>query len=264
MDSQGLYDSSTDANDNVRLFSLASLLSSSLMLNTAGNINSKQLLDLKSFMDYAITASQLINGTKPFQRLTFLIRDFTLGELGWEGGQMVLDQFMDPNRSQSEEVIALARNLTDRFSNIDAFAMPFPGRKVVNKTYNGSLDKIDIDFLHHLENFVINITESMEARKPLIIPLTASSIKSHFINVVGTLNHQLPPDELMRLQERNLMIGTFKKMEEYMMEYEVRMQNPMTRMEDSYYLSRDVSQIMDDVEARHQEIEDDILCQVRE
>lgn len=274
LDSQGLYDSSTESNDNVRLFSLISLLSSTLMYNTAGNINSKQLLELKSFTDYATTSSVLINNTKPFQHLTFVIRDFTLGECGWTGGREVLDQFLDLSsgdrrKSQvdagqrSHEVIDLARNLSSVFSSITAYALPFPGAKVVRQTYNGSLDKIDLKFLQHVEEFVINVTESLEARKPLVIPLTANNVKSYFINVVGTLNNQLPPDELLRLQERNLMIGTFKRIEEFMHEYEIRMQNPSMRMDDAYFMSRDISQVMDDVEARHQEVSEDILDRFR-
>ena len=167
MDSQGLYDASTNSNDNVRLFTMVSLLSSSLMLNTPQNINLKQLMELKYFMEYATTGSTIIDGQKPFQRLTFLIREYTLSEtLGWNGGKEELDQFMVPNAlTRVMKQNNLGRNLTKGFSEIDGFALPFPGRDVTKSDYDGSLSKIDLEFLIHLEELVINISEGCSAER---------------------------------------------------------------------------------------------------
>ena len=200
----------TDSNDNVRLFTMVSLLSSSLMLNTPQNINFNQLMELKYFMDYATTGSTASNQSKPFQRLTFLIRDYTLGACGWSGGQEQLDQFMTPSQHQSEDVRALAQNLTKGFEHIDSFALPFPGREVTKKTFDGSLSKIDPEFLAHVENFVLNVTESVEARTPLVVSLTAGDMINYIDSVITVFNQQLPPDELMRMNERQVVTKIFR------------------------------------------------------
>lgn len=260
MDTQGLYDSSTSSDDNVRLFSLAALLSSNLMYNTVGNINSDELLKLKTFTDYAVTSSQLINGTKPFQKLTFVIRDTTLTQsLGYTGGQEIIGEFMSDSDERSDEVRAVTKNLNDSFSSIDAFALPPPGDQVTRPNYNGSISLISPKFLEHVQEFVVSTINSLQARAPLVIPLTKSTVSSYFSHVIETLNKQMSPKELMLLKERTLMIGTFRKMEQSIRVYEEEMGNWISRHNDSYFLSRSMNQIMHDVDAADHEASEKIL-----
>lgn len=251
MDSQGLYDSATEANDNVRLFTMVSLLSSSLMLNTAQNINFNQLVQLKYFMDYATTGSSSSQQSKPFQRLTFLIRDYSLGGLGWAGGQDQLDQFMKPNDQQSEDVRALAQNLTKGFTSIDSFAMPFPGREVTKKDFDGSLSKIDPLFLTHVEAFVANITESTEARKPLVVSMTSGDMINYVDRVVDVFNKQLPPDELMKMNERQVVTKIFTLIAETVRQYEDELKKHFMTKPTSYFMGRSRNQIEQEVIQKH-------------
>ena len=264
IDSQGLYDSSTNSDDNVRLVTIVSLLSSSLMMNTPQNINMKQLTELKYFMDYATTGSKVSEESKPFQRLTFLLRDYTLGDLGWSGGREQLDQFMKPASGQSEEVKSLARNLTTGFSEIDAFALPFPGMNVVNPAFNGSLSLIEPAFLEHVRTFVVNITESLEARKPLILSLTAAEVPGFVANITDVFNRQLPPHELMSLNDRNLQYKAIAAINTLVRLYEDKLLGLELFKPDSYYLNATRETIAANVDKKHLLAFEEILCSFAE
>ena len=260
MDSQGLYDASTDSNDNVRLFTMVSLLSSLLILNTPQNINLKQLMELKYFMEYATTGSTIIDGQKPFQRLTFLIRDYTLSEtLGWDGGKKELDQFMVPDSHQTEEVKQLASNLTKGFFQIDGFALPFPGREVTKRDYDGSLSEIDLEFLIHLEELVVNITEAAQPKTPLVVPLTAASFADYLTKSIEVFNSQLPPDELMKMNERELVTKVLDSVEQMVQLYEEKMRNIVESKSDEYYLERSLADLMSEMKRKNSEIVSEIL-----
>jgi hypothetical protein len=68
MDSQGLYDQKTSKDDNIKIFTMVTLLSSTTMVNTLRNINFNQLSQLKYFLDYAAANSQSGDGLKLLQR----------------------------------------------------------------------------------------------------------------------------------------------------------------------------------------------------
>ena len=254
MDSQGLYDSNTGSNDNVRIFTIVSLLSSSLLLNTPQNVNLRQLIELKYFMNYATMGSAVATDLKPFQRLTFLIRDYTLEEeYGWSAGQQVLNRFFNPSHDQPDEVRQLAHNLTKGFSKIDAYALPLPGPHVIRRDFDGSLQKIDPLFLHYVERFVTNISETLEVRQTFGSKLTAGKLLDRIEEIVAILNAKLPPDELMKMNDREAVITAFFEIQHFVQVYERKMQEPLDPKPDSYYLRRDISQLVDDIYSQHQE-----------
>ena len=246
MDSQGLYDSTTSSNDNVRLFTMVSLLSSSLLLNTPQNINLLQLSQLGYFMDYATTSS-FSNRGKPFQRLTFLIRDFIDETFGWDGGMAALDMFMMPSHDTGAEVRAVAHNLTKGFDVIDSFALPYPGRRVTRKDYNGDLSGIDEEFLQHLEAFVINITEDARPRTPLVISITAADMADYVTKIAETFNAKLPPDELMKIKERELFATTHQKIDGALKNYTEGLDAYYIKTSDEFYTDRELFDIIKDV-----------------
>ena len=117
------------------------------MLNTPQNINLNQLSELKYFTDYASLQSDVGRNAKNFQRLTFLIRDYSLGEeYGWHAGQQVLDYYMKPSDGQSNVTKTLARVLRQAFESIDAFALPFPGSQVTSKNLTADSIRLTSNF----------------------------------------------------------------------------------------------------------------------
>ena len=77
LDTQGLFDNDTSAQDNSRIFAIGTLISSIQVLNISMQIQEDQLQYLQFATDFAKFASKdCQKDGKCFQNLTFLIRDW--------------------------------------------------------------------------------------------------------------------------------------------------------------------------------------------
>lgn len=78
MDTQGLFDNETSPMDNSRIFALGTLISSIQVLNLSGVVQEDQLQYLQFATEFAKLAAKNCHSVteKPFQNLTFLIRDW--------------------------------------------------------------------------------------------------------------------------------------------------------------------------------------------
>ena len=162
---------------------------------------------------------------------------YSLGEeYGWHAGQQVLDYYMKPSDGQSNVTKTLARVLKQAFESIDAFALPFPGSQVTSKKYDGRLDKIDIQFLLHLQDVVSNLVEKSEARKRLGMDLMAGDMYAYVQQIADIFNNQLPPDEIMKLNERQVTMRAYNETQMQVEEYRNRMQS-MFPNNDSFFLN---------------------------
>lgn len=261
MDSQGLYDHTTSADDNVRIFTIVSLLSSSLILNTRANIDTNKLSQLKYFMEYAKLGSTVSKGSKPFQRLTFLLRDFSLGETyGWKGGQDALNLYLQPHEGQSSDTKDLSEALKSGFTTMDCFASPFPGNAVTRQSFDGSLRNIDPEFLSNLENFVVDITEQAEGKTSLSMTLTAKDYVSYVKGLVDMFNKKPSPHELLRLHERALILKVHNKIEEQVMKYTETLLTWIEDIDKEYLLNTGIAQITNDIIAQHNSVMEAVVA----
>lgn len=78
VDTQGLFDNGTTADNNKRIFALGTLISSIQVLNLSGVIQEDQLQYLHFATEFAkFTMQDRTNdANKPFQNLVFLVRDW--------------------------------------------------------------------------------------------------------------------------------------------------------------------------------------------
>lgn len=78
MDTQGLFDNGTTAENNKRIFALGTLVSSIQVLNLSGVIQEDQLQYLQFATEFAKFTRHDSNqdSNKPFQNLVFLVRDW--------------------------------------------------------------------------------------------------------------------------------------------------------------------------------------------
>ena len=261
MDSQGLYDEETSDNDNVRLFTMVSMLSSTLMLNTPnGNINFNQMTDLKYFMKYASSSINIDDKLKLFQTLTFLVRDYDLGNgtFGWDAGNLLLNPFMHPNESQPEELKKMSSKLMKAFDQINAFALPFPGNGVTRKEFDGSLQDIDYEFLEHLQRFVIDTVDNLEARKPMLDTLRASTFLNHITTIAKNYNSNLPPDKMIELQEREIINRVRSHITSLIDDHDNELRDFIDRQCTSTYTKMTINQIKDLVLKEHVRIKQQI------
>lgn len=78
IDTQGLFDHNSSPTDNIRIFSLSALMSSVQLMNIYSMIEENHLEYLQFATEYArfSAVEQSSTGTKPFQKMMFIIRDW--------------------------------------------------------------------------------------------------------------------------------------------------------------------------------------------
>ncbi|XP_072929623.1 atlastin-like isoform X2 [Epargyreus clarus] len=159
MDTQGTFDSESTVRDNATVFALSTMLSSVQIYNLSQNIEEDDLQHLQLFTEYGRLAQQSNEGgRKPFQRLQFLVRDWSFPyehPYGAVGGQQLLAKRLEVHEGQHEELQSLRRHIAACFEELACFLMPHPGLNVAtNPNFNGSLTDISQEFKISLKQLV--------------------------------------------------------------------------------------------------------------
>ncbi|KAI4468389.1 guanylate binding protein [Holotrichia oblita] len=117
LDTQGAFDSESTVKDCATVFALSTMISSVQIYNLSQNIQEDDLQHLQLFTEYGRLALA-DTGAAPFQRLQFLVRDWSFPY-------------------EADEIAC--------------FLMPHPGLKVATSpTFDGRLSEIDPEFKHNL------------------------------------------------------------------------------------------------------------------
>lgn len=159
LDTQGAFDSSSTIRECATIFALSTMISSVLVYNISQNIQEDDLQHLELFTEYGrLTVLEGENGEKPFQKLQFLVRDWSYpyeAEFGYKGGQEILNNRMQISSHQQAENQNLRHHIKDCFDRIEAFLMPHPGLKVAtDPNFTGQITDIEPLFIQHLKEFV--------------------------------------------------------------------------------------------------------------
>ncbi|KAK9739645.1 Guanylate-binding protein, C-terminal domain [Popillia japonica] len=153
LDTQGAFDSESTVKDCATVFALSTMISSVQIYNLSQNIQEDDLQHLQLFTEYGRLALA-DTGAAPFQRLQFLVRDWSFpyeAEYGAVGGKKLLDRRLQLNDHQHPELQSLRKHIKSCFSEIACFLMPHPGLKVATSpTFDGRLSEIDPEFKHNL------------------------------------------------------------------------------------------------------------------
>ncbi|KAF4527359.1 hypothetical protein B566_EDAN001138 [Ephemera danica] len=153
MDTQGAFDSQSTVRDCATVFALSTMTSSVQIYNLSQNIQEDDLQHLQLFTEYGRLALEDC-GDKPFQKLQFLVRDWSFpyeAEYGLEGGKRILERRLQVSDKQHPELQSLRRHIRSCFSEISCFLMPHPGLRVAtNPNFDGRLSDIEGDFKHQL------------------------------------------------------------------------------------------------------------------
>ncbi len=143
--------------DCATIFALSAMLSSVLVYNLTANIQEDDLQHLELFTEYGRLAVE-DSGEKPFQKLQFLVRDWSYpyeAPFGAGGGEQVVGRRLEVSEGQHPELQDLRKHIRSCFSSIDGFLMPHPGLKVAtDPTFEGQLKDIEPMFLEQLSGFV--------------------------------------------------------------------------------------------------------------
>ncbi|XP_055848492.1 atlastin isoform X1 [Episyrphus balteatus] len=157
LDTQGAFDSQSTVRDCATVFALSTMVSSVQIYNLSQNIQEDDLQHLQLFTEYGRLALA-DSGKKPFQRLQFLVRDWSFpyeAEYGPEGGEKILTRRLELSDKQHPELQSLRRHIKSCFTEIACFLMPHPGLTVAtNPNFDGRLKDITPEFKQSLRNLV--------------------------------------------------------------------------------------------------------------
>jgi len=157
MDTQGAFDSQSTVKDCATVFALSLMISSIHVYNLMQNLQEDDLQHLHLFTEYGKIALEDSNET-PFQKLTFLIRDWCFPyefPYGYEGGQSLLDRRFEVKEKQHHELKELRVNLKKCFNTLNCYLMPHPGLKVcTSPEFDGKLKDIEKEFKSYVQKFI--------------------------------------------------------------------------------------------------------------
>ncbi|CAG9800051.1 unnamed protein product [Chironomus riparius] len=187
IDTQGLFDNVTTQNDNSRIFGLGTLVSSVQILNLNKFIQEDQLQYLRYATEFAtFTALDSKKTTeRPFQKLTFLIRDWGNPdefEFGLTGGNYFLKDVLKVQKDHKPELQEVRQSISKSYDQINCCLLPYPGIEVASaKNYDGSCAKMDPLFKKELKSFVeqILLPKNLVLKKINAVELTCSEYKTH-------------------------------------------------------------------------------------
>lgn len=157
LDTQGTFDSESTVKDCATVFALSTMVSSVQIYNLSQNIQEDDLQHLQLFTEYGKLALAE-SGKKPFQKLEFLVRDWSYpyeADFGDIGGQIILERRLRISEKQHSELQSIRKHIHSCFSEIGCFLMPHPGLKVATSpTFDGKLSEMDGLFKKYLQIFV--------------------------------------------------------------------------------------------------------------
>ena len=187
MDTQGLFDSETSPADNSRIFALGTLISSVQIFNLNGVIEENQLQYLQLATDFAKLAAndnQQTITTKPFQKLMFLIRDWSYPDdyaYGFTGGNSYLMKNLEIKENQHKSLKSVREYIFSSFENISCCLLPTPGKFVTKVIYDGSWSKMDEDFKDELKILIETLLhpQNLVIKKINNHELTAAELKNY-------------------------------------------------------------------------------------
>lgn len=157
MDTQGAFDSSSTVRDCATIFALSAMISSVLVYNLTANIQEDDLQHLELFTAYGRLALE-DSGETPFQKLQFLVRDWSYPyEASWgeQGGNQIVDKRLELSDKQHPELQDLRKHIRSCFSQIQGFLLPHPGLRVAtDPNFDGKVKDIEKEFIKNLELFI--------------------------------------------------------------------------------------------------------------
>ena len=163
MDTQGLWDAETKNEFNCSIFGLSSLLSSCVIFNQKGNINTDQLKSFSVLSKFSKDVSK--DSGKPFQHLDILLRDYEDYRKKY-----TVDQGIELSAARFEKMCngriegSAVRDIEECFKEFDLFCFPSPGEDVIDADYEGAISEIKPQFMCMLSYYIDRVIRGDKGR----------------------------------------------------------------------------------------------------
>ena len=163
MDTQGLWDRYTGNEINCSIIGLISLLSSCVIFNKKGNINTDELKSFSVLSKFSKDVSK--DSGKPFQHLDILLRDYE----DFKKKDMV-DQGIELSAARLEKMRnggiegSIVRDIEECFREFDLFCFPSPGEDVIDADYEGVISEIKPQFMCMLSYYIDRVIRGDKGR----------------------------------------------------------------------------------------------------
>lgn len=165
VDSQGMFDNETTMSLTASIFGLSTLLSSYQIYNVDKRIQEDNLQQLALFSEYARLAVEAdqshqsagIEIVKPFQKMEFLVRDWQHfeEEEDYDAMEKEMGEYLDKVIAErdAKDLQETREQIVACFESLSCFGLCHPGMSVIKKSYDGSVNKIEPDFLELLNRY---------------------------------------------------------------------------------------------------------------
>jgi len=172
VDSQGMFDNETTMSLTASIFGLSTLLSSYQIYNVDKRIQEDNLQQLALFSEYARLAVEAdqsfqlsgVEIVKPFQKMEFLVRDWQHfeDEQNYESMEKEMGEYLEKVIAErdAKDLQETREQILACFESLSCFGLCHPGMAVIKKTYDGSVKKIEKDFLELLDRYCNRVFSS--------------------------------------------------------------------------------------------------------
>ena len=187
MDCEGTFDSVSTKKESLTFFSLCTLLSSMQIYNLKNQIERDDLQHLNMFNTYSKLNKKAFEG-KPFQNITFLIRDWSCSEqyyYGADGGNKYLEeQWLTEKTKKNTDLNKLRETLKSCYEKMSCYLLPHPGEKLSSTlNFSGNVNAINANFRYELKLFIDSMLneENIQIKK-----VNGAELKCHeFVQLFG-------------------------------------------------------------------------------
>ena len=187
VDTQGLFDNESTTEENSKIFSLTTMLSSVQILNLHGLVQEDHLQYMQFATEYAKFASNNIQQTyKPFQSFMFLLRDWNNPDdfaFGTEGGKKYLDDLLVVKPNHPDELKSVRNHIRESFERLSCCLLPYPGKNVArNSNYDGRWMLMEEEFLEELKATIPKLLkpENLVTKKINNVEMNAQQVNDFY------------------------------------------------------------------------------------
>ena len=201
-DTQGLFDSQTTQKEASTIFSLSTMISSMLLYNLQGKLDSANLESLTTFLEYAKYTTSSFQ-EKPFDNIHILVRDWPWPDdyvYGKHGGKRYIQSWLNDENSP-EHLKKIADSVKRSFEDIYCYLLPEPDPKLKRSSSDAKLtvNEMGIDFIRHIKEMIKTISNNLVSKKLNEEKITFLELINLIEDYVNLYNETEVPDPSLQV-----------------------------------------------------------------